>query len=176
MGVLRIDHPDIEQFITAKQNSDKLTGFNISIGVTDEFMRCLENKQPFPLRFKGQVYREIDPVALWDMVMRSTWDYAEPGILFIDRIHEMNNLWYCERIAATNPCGEQPLPPNGACLLGSFNLTKYVDEYAKSFDFLEFTNDIAVVVRAMDNVIDRTIYPLRDQKKRQRTSGAWVWA
>lgn len=177
MGVLRIDHPDIEQFITAKQNSDKLTGFNISIGVTDEFMRCLENKQPFPLRFKGQVYREIDPVALWDMVMRSTWDYAEPGILFIDRIHEMNNLWYCETITTCNPCGEQPLPPCGACLLGSFNLTKYVDEYAKSFDFLEFTNDIAVVVRAMDNVIDRTIYPLRDQEeeaKNKRRMGLGV--
>jgi len=105
MGVLRIDHPDIEEFITAKNNSDQLTGFNISIGVTDEFMECLEQNKPFPLVFEGQTYREVDPKPLWDMVMRSTWDYAEPGILFIDRINEMNNLYYCEDIAATNPCG-----------------------------------------------------------------------
>ena len=163
MGVLRIDHPDIEQFITAKNNSDKLTGFNISIGVTDKFMECLEADKPFPLVFEGQVYREVDPKPLWDMVMRSTWDYAEPGILFIDRINEMNNLYYCEDIAATNPCGEQPLPPYGACLLGSFNLPKYVVDKA-NFDDLQFMEDIKVTVRAMDNVIDRTIYPLEEQE------------
>ncbi len=105
MGVLRVDHPDIEQFITAKHDSTTLTGFNISVGVTDEFMRCLENKTPFQLKFDGKVYSEVDPVALWDMIMRSTWDWAEPGVLFIDQINNMNNLWYCEDIAATNPCG-----------------------------------------------------------------------
>ena len=165
MGVLRVDHPDIEQFITAKQNSDKLTGFNVSIGITDEFMECLENKKPFPLKFDGKVYREVDPVALWDMCMRGTWDFAEPGVLFIDRINEMNNLWYCETIEATNPCGEQPLPPFGACLLGSFNLTKYANMATKSFDYDQMKQDITVVVRAMDNVIDRTIYPLPEQEK-----------
>ena len=163
MGVLRVDHPDIEQFITAKNDGTSLTGFNISVGVTDEFMRCLEKKEPFPLQFEGRVHEEVDPVALWDMIMRSTWDWAEPGVLFIDTINKMNNLYYCETIEATNPCGEQPLPPYGACLLGSFNLTRYVTE--GSFDFSLFTGDIHHVVRAMDNVIDRTIYPLEEQEK-----------
>ena len=163
MGVLRIDHPDIEQFITAKNDGTSLTGFNISVGVTDEFMRCLKDKKPFPLQFDGKVHEEVDPAALWDMIMRSTWDWAEPGVLFIDTINKMNNLYYCETIEATNPCGEQPLPPYGACLLGSFNLTKYVTE--GEFDFSLFTNDIHNVVRAMDNVIDRTIYPLPEQEK-----------
>ncbi len=166
MGVLRIDHPDIEQFITAKNNSDKLTGFNVSIGVTDDFMRHLETGEPFPLKYNGEVYKEVDPKPLWDMIMRSTYDWAEPGVLFIDRINEMNNLHYCEHIAATNPCGEQPLPPNGACLLGSFNLVKYV--YDGVFDHDQFRADIPVVVRAMDNVIDRTIYPLELQKDEAR--------
>ena len=163
MGVLRIDHPDIEQFITAKNDGTSLTGFNISVGVTDEFMRCLKDKKPFPLQFDGKVHEEVDPAALWDMIMRSTWDWAEPGVLFIDTINRMNNLYYCETIEATNPCGEQPLPPYGACLLGSFNITKYVTE--GEFDFSLFTNDIHNVVRAMDNVIDRTIYPLPEQEK-----------
>ena len=163
MGVLRVDHPDIEQFITAKNDGTSLTGFNISVGITDEFMRCLEKKEPFPLQFEGRVHEEVDPVALWDMIMRSTWDWAEPGVLFIDTINKMNNLYYCENIEATNPCGEQPLPPYGACLLGSFNLTKYVG--AGAFDYGLFTGDIHHVVRAMDNVIDRTIYPLEEQEK-----------
>ena len=163
MGVLRIDHPDIEQFITAKNDGSSLTGFNISVGVTDEFMKCLENKTPFPLKYEGKVYKEVDPVALWDMIMRSTWDWAEPGVLFIDTINKKNNLYYCETIEATNPCGEQPLPPFGACLLGSFNLTKYVAD--KKFNFGLFTGDIYTVVRAMDNVIDRTIYPLPEQEQ-----------
>ncbi len=162
MGVLRIDHPDIEQFITAKHDSTSLTGFNVSVGVTDEFMKCLKEKKPFPLKYEGKVYNEVDPVALWDMIMRSTWDWAEPGVLFIDTINNMNNLHYCEKIEATNPCGEQPLPPYGACLLGSFNLVKYVTD--GRFDFGLFTGDINTVVRAMDNVIDRTIYPLKAQE------------
>jgi len=177
MAVLRIDHPDIEQFITAKNNSDKLTGFNISIGVTDEFMEHLEQGKPFPLRYEGEIHREVDPVALWDMVMRSTYDWAEPGILFLDRLNEMNNLWYCETLEATNPCAEQCLPPFGACLLGSFNLTKYVDTDEKAFDYDTFKQDIHVVVRAMDNVIDRTIYPLPQQEeeaKNKRRMGLGV--
>jgi ribonucleoside-diphosphate reductase alpha chain len=175
MGVLRIDHPDIEQFITAKNDGSSLTGFNVSVGVTDEFMNCLENKEPFSLRFDGEVYKQVDPAVLWDMIMRSTWDWAEPGVLFIDTINNMNNLAYCETIEATNPCGEQPLPPYGACLLGSFNLTKYVAD--KSFDFGLFTGDIYTVVRALDNVIDRTIYPLLQQEqeaKNKRRMGLGV--
>lgn len=166
MGVLRIDHPDIEQFITAKQNSTTLTGFNISVGVTDLFMECLEEEKPFPLVYEGKVYREVDPVALWDMIMRSTWDWAEPGVLFIDTINKMNNLHYCETISSTNPCGEQPLPPYGACLLGSFNLPKYVLD--AKFDMGLFISDIYTVVRAMDNVVDRTIYPLEAQAAEAR--------
>ena len=169
MGVLRIDHPDIEEFIRAKHNSDRLTGFNVSVGVTDKFMECLKDNRPFPLEFDGRVYKEIDPRALWDMIMRSTWDWAEPGVLFVDRINEMNNLWYCETIEATNPCGEQPLPPYGACLLGSFNLTRYVVggrlRGQRDFDWEQFKKDIYDVVAAMDNVIDRTIYPLASQEK-----------
>ena len=165
MGVLRVDHPDIEQFITAKNNSTSLTGFNVSIGCTDEFMRALETKPPFPLKFEGRTYKEVDPVALWDMIMRSTFDWAEPGILFLDTINKNNNLWYCEQIAATNPCGEQPLPPHGACLLSSFNIVKYVDRDTLTFNDELFTHDITHAVRALDNVIDRTIYPLESQKK-----------
>ena len=185
MGVLRIDHPDIEEYIHAKQNIDKLTGFNISIGVTDEFMRCLETGNPFELKFEGEVYKRIDARALWDLIMRSTWDWAEPGILFIDTINRMNNLWYCEIIAATNPCGEQPLPPYGACLLGSFNLVKYLIKVLKgdgsdwefAFDWEKFKADIPIIVRALDNVIDRTTYPLKEQEleaKNKRRMGLGV--
>ncbi len=165
LACLRVDHPDIEQFITAKNNDNRLTGFNISVGVIDEFMHHLKKGRPFPLRFEGRVYKEVDPVALWDAIMRSTWDWAEPGVLFIDRINDMNNLHYIETIEATNPCGEQPLPPYGACLLGSFNLVKYADMVNQKFDWDQFRSDIRVVVRGMDNVIDRTIYPLPEQEE-----------
>ena len=168
MGVLRIDHPDVEEFIHCKQNSTALTGFNISLGVTHEFMRHLDSGAPFPLRWEGNIYKYIDPVNLWEMIMRSTWDYAEPGVLFIDTINDYNNLWYCEKIAASNPCGEQPLPPYGACLLGSFNLVKYITP-SKSFDFDLLIRDIPHVVRAMDNVVDVTIYPLPEQRHEEET-------
>jgi len=184
MGVLRVDHPDIEEFVAAKRNSDKLTGFNVSVGITDEFMEALLNDgdDTFTLQFDGVPYKTISAKALWEDIMASTWDWAEPGVLFIDRITEMNNLWYCEDIAATNPCGEQPLPPYGACLLGSFNLTKYIDEEKVAgtngsiytFNFKQFKMDISHIVRAMDNVIDRTIYPLKqqsDEAKNKRRMG-----
>lgn len=167
MGVLRIDHPDIEEFVNSKQNETELRGFNLSIAVTDEFMECLSLGRPFQLKFGGKTYSEVDPAVLWDKVMRSTWDWAEPGVLFIDTINKMNNLWYCETIAATNPCGEQPLPPYGACLLGSFNLTKYIRKYGDGtyhFDFNLLRHDIPHVIRSMDNVIDRASYPLLAQR------------
>jgi len=165
MGVLRIDHPDIEEFVRAKQNSDKLTNFNISIAVTDEFMECLEAGDAFDLKWEGKTVETIDPEALWNEIMRANWDWAEPGVLFIDRINEENNLAYVETIAATNPCGEQPLPPNGACLLGSYNLTQYVRLGTDAaFDVDQFKSDIHVVTRAMDNVVDNTIYPLEEQE------------
>lgn len=197
MGVLRVDHPDIEEFIRAKQPDDevqrlwdavadirdsatralaanalqktlRLTGFNISVAVTDEFMICLREGKGFPLRWGGQVYKTVDAQALWDVMMRGTWDWAEPGVLFIDTINRMNNLHYCETIAATNPCGEQPLPPFGACLLGSFNLVKYVTSDSsgvRSFDTNQLLSDVGPVVRAMDNVVDRARYPLYEQEK-----------
>ena len=175
MGVLRIDHPDNEIFLNAKHNNDKLTGFNVSFGVTDKFFDHVDNGEPFPLTFEGRVYKEINAANFWDSIMRSTWDYAEPGTLFIDTINRMNNLYYCETIEATNPCAEQCLPPNGACLLGSFNLTKYV--HNNQFDFEQFKLDIPHVVRAMDNVVDRTIYPLPEQEiegKNKRRMGLGI--
>jgi len=179
MGVLRIDHPDVLDFIRAKRNNDKLTGFNISVGITDAFMDALENGTEYELIFNGEVRGSLSAQEVWDEVMSSTWDWAEPGVLFIDRIKEMNNLWYCEEIYATNPCGEQPLPAYGACLLGSFNLTKYIEKEKKGyvFNFKQFKSDIKPVVQAMDNVVDRTIYPLKaqeDEAKNKRRMGLGV--
>lgn len=164
MGVLRVDHPDIEEFIQAKQNHDRLTGFNISVAVTDEFMAAVRAGTPFDLRWGGQVWSTIDARNLWDMIMRSTYRWAEPGVLFIDRINGQNNLAYCEQIVATNPCGEQPLPPFGACLLGSFNLVKYLDGIGRGFDFDRFAQDIPRIVRAMDRVVDIAQFPLKEQQ------------
>ncbi len=187
MGVLRIDHPDIEEFIHAKQTEGALTNFNISIAVTDEFMEAVRDDKTFWLRFRGKYIREVNARALWDTVMRSTWDWGEPGVIFIDRINDQNNLWYCETIAATNPCGEQPLPPYGACLLGSFNLVKYLG-YQRArhtddagagyhFDFEQLKANVPRVVRAMDRVIDVATYPLWEQEqeaKNKRRMGLGV--
>ncbi len=171
MAVLRVDHPDIEEYIEAKANTTELMQFNLSVGVTDEFMECVINNQGFDLKFGGKIFKRVDARKLWDKIMRATWDWAEPGILFLDRINERNNLRHCETIAATNPCGEQPLPPNGACLLGSFNLTRYVVESEGGFKFKwgEFKKDIPCVHRAMDNVIDRTSYPLPAQEQEAKS-------
>ena len=179
MGVLRVDHPDIEEFVTANNNMTALTDFNISVGVTDKFMTAVKEGTDFDLVFNGEVRKTVDARALWDKIMRSTWDWAEPGILFIDRINNKNNLHYCETIAATNPCGEQPLPPNGACLLGSFNLVKYVVDHDGKyvFNMNQLRNDIPHVVRAMDNVVDRATYPLKEQEleaKSKRRMGLGV--
>lgn len=164
MGVLRVDHPDIEEFVRAKQNRENLRGFNVSVAITDLFMKSMLSDRPFELVFGNQTFGEVDPRVLWDMIMRSTWDWAEPGVLFIDQINRMNNLWYCEKIAATNPCGEQPLPPFGACLLGSFNVVKHLT-MTRQFNTDVFTADIHHSVRAMDNVIDVARYPIEEQEK-----------
>ena len=179
MGVLRVDHPDIMEFLTAKRNSNRLTGFNVSVGITDAFMEAVEAETDYELFFEGVSYGFLNANEVWETIMESTWDWAEPGVLFIDRINEMNNLHYCETIEATNPCGEQPLPPYGACLLGSFNLTKYLyeEDNVWKFEWKQFKDDIAPVVRAMDNVIDRTIYPLKEQSdeaKNKRRMGLGI--
>ncbi len=179
MGVLNIDHPDILAFVHAKHDQSTLSGFNISIGVTDEFMEAKAGGKTFDLRFGGETYDTVDARELWEAVMRSTWDWAEPGVLFIDRINKLNNLWYCETILATNPCGEQPLPPFGACLLGSFNLVQYLvfDLGGWMFDWDRLEADIPHVVRAMDNVVDRARYPLVEQEleaKNKRRMGLGV--
>lgn len=184
MGCLRVDHPDIMEFITAKTNHDKLTQFNISVLVTDKFMQAVKSDDTFDLVFEGRVYDTVRARSLWDSILRATWDWAEPGVIFIDRVNEMNNLWYCEYISATNPCGEQPLPEYGACLLGSFNLTRYIKEDlldftsgGYNFDWDQLSHDIPYVVRSMDNVIDETTYPLREQEqeaKNKRRMGLGV--
>jgi ribonucleoside-diphosphate reductase alpha chain len=173
MGILRVDHPDIEEFITAKQNESSLRCFNLSVAVTDKFMEAVEVDGDFDLVFEGRTYRTIRARVLWEKIMRGTWDWAEPGVIFIDRINHWNNLAYCESISATNPCSEQPLPPFGACLLGSFNLTRYLRPAPRPsklegrywFNDAHLIEDVAVVVRAMDNVVDTSMYPLEGQKR-----------
>ena len=179
MGCLRVDHPDIMEFITAKANSSSLTQFNISVLVTDKFMEAVKTDGSFDLVFEGNVFDTVRARSLWDAMLRVNWDWAEPGVIFIDRVNEMNNLYYMEDISATNPCGEQPLPPYGACLLGSFNLTKYVYRNGAGFSFNWplLQHDVPYVVRAMDNVIDETIYPLPQQEaeaKNKRRMGLGV--
>lgn len=181
MGCLRVDHPDIMEFITAKTNSHSLTQFNISILVTNKFMEAVKEDSNFDLVFEGKVFDTVRARSLWNSILRATWDWAEPGVIFIDRVNEMNNLWYCEDISATNPCGEQPLPPYGACLLGSINCTRYViasfDKTKYYFDWHQLENDLPYITRAMDNVIDETTYPLYAQEmeaKNKRRMGLGI--
>ncbi len=187
MGVLRIDHPDVHEFITAKRTPGRWNNFNVSVGMSDAFMQALGDDQPWELVHKAKpgatliaqgafqradglwVYQTVVAREMWDTVMRSAYDFAEPGILFLDNINQDNNLRYCEAIAATNPCGEQPLPPYGCCDLGPIILTRFVLHPFgfggdPEFDFEAFEASVATQVRALDNVLEVTFWPLPQQQ------------
>ncbi len=166
MATMRCDHPDIEQFIEAKKDPARLRMFNLSVLITDPFMAAVKADGPWELIFDGKVYKTVQARDLWNRIMRNTFDFAEPGVIFIDRINAMNNLAYCETIAATNPCGEQPLPPYGACLLGSINLAKLVNgAFTKdaALDLPALDHLVRTAVRMMDNVVDASRFPLPQQ-------------
>ena len=196
MATLRCDHPDIDEFILAKQQAGAMRRFNLSVQITDAFMEAVRQDLEWPLLFPAatfagsgetilrdwpgfnepvpcRVVRRLRARELWQRMLRATYDYAEPGVLFMDRINELNNLWYCERISATNPCGEIPLPPYGACDLGSINLTRLVNApftpQAK-LDIEALKDTIRVAVRLLDNVIDASRFPLPQQAKSAKST------
>ncbi|WP_416211020.1 adenosylcobalamin-dependent ribonucleoside-diphosphate reductase [Nitrospirillum sp. BR 11828] len=171
MATLRCDHPDIEMFIDAKRDPGRLRMFNLSVLVTDPFIAAVREDGPWDLVFEGTVWRRLRARDLWDRIMRATYDYAEPGVIFIDRINAQNNLGGVEVISATNPCGEQPLPPYGACLLGSVNLAALVvDAYTPDahLDLDRLARVVPVAVRMLDNAIDVSRFPLPAQQAEAR--------
>ncbi len=188
MGVLRIDHPDIKEFIAAKRTPGRWNNFNVSVGLTDEFMKTLEDNGDWALVHMAApsaqliaagahqeadgswVYQTCRASEIWDLIMRSAYDYAEPGVLFLNNINQDNNLNYCESIAATNPCGEQPLPAYGCCDLGPIILPRFVlnpfgFHAPPAFDFEAFAKVVKVQVRMLDNVLDVTFWPLPEQER-----------
>ena len=168
MATMRCDHPDIEAFIEAKREPGRLRMFNLSVLVTDAFMQAVKEDAPWDLTFGGTHFKTVQARDLWDKIMRATYAYAEPGVIFIDRINRLNNLYYAETISATNPCGEQPLPPYGACLLGSINLAALVKEPFTDnarLDLDELDRLVPLAVRMMDNVVDASRFPLEQQTK-----------
>ncbi len=168
MATMRCDHPDIEEFIIAKSDPARLRNFNLSVLVTDAFMDAVKADGSWELRFGDAVYRRLEARDLWNRIMRATFDYAEPGVIFIDRINSMNNLAYCETISATNPCGEQPLPPYGACLLGSVNLSRLVEnafEENAALNEAALEDLVGTAVRMMDNVVGASRFPLEAQAR-----------
>ena len=168
MATMRCDHPDILDFITAKRDPARLRMFNVSVLVTDAFMDSVKSNGSWDLVFEGEVFQTMKAVDLWNQIMSSTFEFAEPGVIFIDRINKANNLSYCETIAATNPCGEQPLPPYGACLLGSINMARLVSKpFAKGakLDEAGMADLVATAVRMMDNVVAASRFPLEAQRR-----------
>ena len=168
MATMRCDHPDIEDFVAAKADASRLRMFNLSVLVSDAFMEAVKADGPWELSFGGKVYHTIQARDLWNRIMQATYDFAEPGVIFIDRINEANNLAYCETISATNPCGEQPLPPYGACLLGSINLARLVRdpfETTAHVDEAELDELVGTAIRMMDDVVDVSNFPLEQQRQ-----------
>lgn len=188
MGVLRIDHPDVQEFITAKRTPGRWNNFNVSVGMSDAFMQALDGDRTWELVHRAKpgatimaqgayqradglwVYKTLAASELWDTIMRSTYDFAEPGILFLDNMNQDNNLRYCEKIEATNPCGEQPLPSYGCCDLGPIILPRFVQnpfgfDGKPGFDFAAFEKSVALQVRALDNVLEVTFWPLPQQRE-----------
>jgi ribonucleoside-diphosphate reductase alpha chain len=168
MATLRCDHPDVEAFIDAKSDAKRLRNFNLSVLVTDALLDAVREDRPWELKFGGKVYRTVPARALWERIMRATYDFAEPGVVFIDRVNARNNLSYCEKIHATNPCGEQPLPPYGACLLGSINLARLIEHPftgRAGLDLARLEERVKLAVRFLDNVIDISNYPLEPQRQ-----------
>jgi ribonucleoside-diphosphate reductase alpha chain len=180
MATMRCDHPDVEAFIEAKKDAARLRMFNLSVLITDPFMAAVKANGPWDLVFGGKVYKTVQALDLWNKIMRNTYDFAEPGVIFIDRINTANNLNYCESIAATNPCGEQPLPPYGACLLGSINMpTLVTGAFTKKakLDVTALNDLVRTAVRMMDNVVDASRFPLPEQQaeaKNKRRIGLGV--
>lgn len=166
MATMRCDHPDVEAFITAKSDAARLRMFNMSVLITDDFMEAVKADGPWELQFDGKIYHTVQARDLWNKIMQATYEYAEPGVIFIDRINKANNLSYIENICATNPCGEQPLPPYGACLLGSINMARLVSnpfEASAELNQSAMQELVATAVRMMDNVVDVSKFPLEAQ-------------
>ena len=171
MATMRCDHPDVEDFIVAKQDATRLRMFNLSVLITDPFMDAVKSNSAWDLVFGGEIYKTVQARVLWNKIMRSTFEFAEPGVIFIDRINAANNLGYVETIAATNPCGEQPLRPYGACLLGSINMAKLVKnpfEANAELDPKALDDLVRMAVRMMDNVVDASRFPLPEQEAEAR--------
>ncbi len=168
MATLRCDHPDIEAFVDAKRDPKRLRMFNVSVLVTDAFMKAVKDDADWNLVFDGKTFKTVKAKALWERIMHATYEVAEPGVIFIDRVNRRNNLHYCENIQATDPCGEQPLPPYGACLLGSINLAALVKDpftAGAHLDLEALERLVPVAVRMLDNVIDVSRFPLPQQEK-----------
>ena len=167
MATFDIGHPDIEDYIKSKREDGRFRQFNLSCLITDEFMHAVKSDKAWLLQFCGKVYKTVHAVELWDLIMKSTYDFAEPGVIFIDQMNRMNNLSWCENIRATNPCGEQPLPPHGACLLGSIDLTKFVRNAFKEnadFDWNKYNEVVRIFTRMLDNVVEIAGLPLQEQQ------------
>ena len=171
MATMRCDHPDIEDFIAAKRDPARLRMFNVSVLVTDSFMQAVQADADWNLIFEGKIYKTVKALDLWNKIMESTYAYAEPGVIFIDRVNSMHNIWWMEQVATTNPCGEKPMGPYASCLLGSINLVKFVEKEPScylDFNYKELARIVRIAIRMMDNVIEAGKFPLPEQERKAK--------